>query len=64
MRHNPLPIIVPYHRVVSADGRLHGFAGGQEPLGPELVVKRGLLALEGWPGLDTQAGLFDEFITG
>ena len=37
---NPLPIIVPCHRVIGADGSLTGFGGG-------LHVKRALLALEG-----------------
>ena len=37
---NPLPIIVPCHRVIGADGSLTGFGGG-------LPVKRALLALEG-----------------
>ncbi len=37
---NPLPIIVPCHRVVAADGALGGFTGGLE-------VKRWLLGLEG-----------------
>ncbi|MBV8405798.1 MAG: methylated-DNA--[protein]-cysteine S-methyltransferase [Gammaproteobacteria bacterium] len=37
---NPLPIIVPCHRVVGADGSLTGFGGG-------LHIKRSLLALEG-----------------
>jgi methylated-DNA-[protein]-cysteine S-methyltransferase len=36
---NPLPIIVPCHRVIGADGTLTGFGGG-------LAVKRKLLALE------------------
>jgi methylated-DNA-[protein]-cysteine S-methyltransferase len=36
---NPLPIIVPCHRVIGADGSLTGFGGG-------LSVKRSLLALE------------------
>ncbi len=38
-RNNPLPIIVPCHRVLASDGRLHGFYYG-------LDMKRQLLALE------------------
>jgi methylated-DNA-[protein]-cysteine S-methyltransferase len=41
---NPLPIVVPCHRVIGADGRLVGFGGG-------LAIKRQLLDLE-------QGGLF------
>jgi methylated-DNA-[protein]-cysteine S-methyltransferase len=37
---NPVPIIVPCHRVVSADGTLGGYSAG-------LPMKRKLLALEG-----------------
>ncbi len=37
---NPLPIVVPCHRVIGADGSLTGFGGG-------LPIKRKLLALEG-----------------
>jgi len=36
---NPLPIVVPCHRVLSSDGSLGGYAGGLE-------TKRTLLALE------------------
>ena len=36
---NPLPIIIPCHRVVASDGKLCGFAGG-------LGMKRRLLSLE------------------
>ena len=36
---NPLPIVVPCHRVVGADGSLTGFGGG-------LAIKRRLLDLE------------------
>ncbi len=39
---NPIPIIVPCHRVVAAGGRLGGFSGGDG-----LPTKRRLLALEG-----------------
>lgn len=37
---NPLPILIPCHRVIAADGSLGGYAFGLE-------VKRKLLALEG-----------------
>ena len=37
---NPLPIVVPCHRVIASDGRLGGFSAG-------LPNKRALLALEG-----------------
>jgi methylated-DNA-[protein]-cysteine S-methyltransferase len=37
---NPLPLVVPCHRVVGSDGSLTGFAGG-------LAIKRRLLELEG-----------------
>lgn len=37
---NPMPIVVPCHRVVASDGRLTGFAGG-------LPAKISLLKLEG-----------------
>jgi methylated-DNA-[protein]-cysteine S-methyltransferase len=42
---NPIPIIVPCHRVIAKSGKLAGFAGGGE-------TKRFLLQLEGinlWP---------------
>ncbi len=40
---NPLPIVLPCHRVIGADGALTGFGGGLE-------AKAALLRLEGaWP---------------
>ncbi|MFE9168545.1 methylated-DNA--[protein]-cysteine S-methyltransferase [Streptomyces kebangsaanensis] len=40
MGSNPLPVVVPCHRVVESDGGIGGFGGGLE-------AKRRLLALEG-----------------
>ncbi|MDE6484492.1 MAG: methylated-DNA--[protein]-cysteine S-methyltransferase [Duncaniella sp.] len=37
---NPMAIIVPCHRIIGSDGKLHGYAGGVD-------VKRELLTLEG-----------------
>lgn len=42
---NPLPIIVPCHRVIGSDGELHGFAA---PDG--IATKAALLRLEGMNG--------------
>ena len=39
---NPLPIVVPCHRVIGSDGSLTGFGGG-------LPTKKFLLKLEGVP---------------
>jgi methylated-DNA-[protein]-cysteine S-methyltransferase len=41
MAANPLPIIIPCHRVVAADGRLGGYSGGDG-----LPTKQWLLAFE------------------
>lgn len=38
---NPLPIVLPCHRVIGANGALTGFGGG-------LATKIALLRLEGW----------------
>ena len=40
LNHNPIPIVVPCHRVVGSNGSLVGYAGG-------LDTKRRLLAIEG-----------------
>jgi methylated-DNA-[protein]-cysteine S-methyltransferase len=47
-RHNPVPIVVPCHRVVAAAG-IGGYAG-QSRAGALLDVKRWLLHHEGAPG--------------
>ena len=50
MGQSPFPIIVPCHRVLAANGALHGFSapGGLE-------TKRRMLELEGAPGYGQQA---------
>jgi methylated-DNA-[protein]-cysteine S-methyltransferase len=40
MATNPIPIVIPCHRVIGSDGSLHGYGGG-------LDVKARLLKLEG-----------------
>lgn len=46
MRRNPLPVIVPCHRVLASNGKLHGFAGSTDPTSGALSRKRQLLELE------------------
>lgn len=41
LRHNPLPIVVPCHRVIGSDGDLTGYAGNK------VGLKQRLLSLEG-----------------
>ncbi len=48
---NPIPVIIPCHRVIGADGSLTGFGGG-------LPIKQKLLALEGALPDAKQAKLF------
>lgn len=45
---NPLPIVIPCHRIINSDGTLGGYTGG-------LTIKRKLLKLEGI----LEPGLFD-----
>ncbi len=39
---NPMPIVIPCHRVIGRDGKLHGYGGGEG-----LKTKEWLLRLEG-----------------
>ena len=39
---NPMPLVIPCHRVIGADGKLHGYVGGQG-----LPTKEWLLKMEG-----------------
>ena len=48
---NPIPVIVPCHRVIGSDGSLTGFGGG-------LAIKQTLLALEGALPVSKQTRLF------
>lgn len=43
MRSNPLPFVIPCHRVVAAGGRIGGYGGGRNAV----ELKRALLAREG-----------------
>ena len=47
MRDNPLPIVIPSHRVVAAGGRIGGYGGGRNAVS----LKRQLLEREGVTGL-------------
>lgn len=39
---NPMPLVIPCHRVIGADGKLHGYGGGEG-----LSTKEWLLKMEG-----------------
>jgi len=43
MRDNPLPFVIPCHRVIAAGGRIGGYGGGRNAI----ALKRELLAREG-----------------
>lgn len=47
---NPIPIVIPCHRVIGSDGSLTGYSGGLE-------IKKRLLVLEN-PGIGYQSLLF------
>lgn len=42
---NPIPILIPCHRIVGSSGALTGYSGGEG-----IETKRALLRLEGTPG--------------
>jgi methylated-DNA-[protein]-cysteine S-methyltransferase len=42
---NPIPIVIPCHRVIGSDGRLVGFGGGLDMKERLLAFERGQLAL-------------------
>ncbi|HET9729509.1 MAG TPA: methylated-DNA--[protein]-cysteine S-methyltransferase [Acidimicrobiia bacterium] len=43
MRNNPLPFVIPCHRVIAAGGKIGGYGGGRNAI----ELKRELLAREG-----------------
>lgn len=47
---NPIPIVIPCHRVIGKDGSLTGYGGG-------LPIKQKLLALEGFDGVKQRSML-------
>jgi O-6-methylguanine DNA methyltransferase len=46
LRRNPIPLLIPCHRVVASHGGLGGFMGEDNPDQPELRLKEILLNLE------------------
>jgi len=47
---NPIPIVVPCHRVVASDGTLGGYAGGLDAKRHLLAIERGeAIPTGGWP---------------
>lgn len=46
---NPIPIVVPCHRVVATDGSLGGYAGGLDAKRRLLSLERGEAPEGGWP---------------
>ena len=47
MRHNPVAVIIPCHRVLGSGNTLHGYAGSQDTGSPPLALKERLLVMEG-----------------
>jgi methylated-DNA-[protein]-cysteine S-methyltransferase len=47
MASNPLPFVIPCHRVVAAGGRIGGYGGTAATASDNLRIKRALLAREG-----------------
>jgi len=54
LRHNPVPIVVPCHRIVGIDGDLVGYAGDR------IGLKEQLLAVEGVPTVHERARIARE----
>jgi methylated-DNA-[protein]-cysteine S-methyltransferase len=46
---NPIPIVVPCHRVIASDGTLGGYGGGLDAKRALLALERGTAPEGGWP---------------
>lgn len=46
---NPVPIVVPCHRVLASDGTLGGYGGGLDAKRRLLALERGEVPAGGWP---------------
>jgi methylated-DNA-[protein]-cysteine S-methyltransferase len=46
---NPIPIVVPCHRILASDGTLGGYAGGLDAKRRLLQLERGVIPQGGWP---------------
>ena len=57
MRNNPLPIIVPCHRIVGANGRLGGFSGSDRAETVGMVIKKELI---GWEDVQRKKNASDQ----
>jgi methylated-DNA-[protein]-cysteine S-methyltransferase len=51
LRHNPVPIHIPCHRIIGSDGALTGYAGNL------VGIKKKILEIEGIPVVETGKGL-------
>jgi methylated-DNA-[protein]-cysteine S-methyltransferase len=49
---NPIPIVVPCHRVIASDGTLGGYGGGLDVKRLLLAMERGDVPSGGWPKRD------------
>ena len=57
LRWNPLPIVVPCHRIVGADGALVGYAGNKVDLKQRLLATEGVRTVAGQGGPHIDRGL-------
>ena len=52
---NPIPIVVPCHRVIASDGTLGGYGGGLDAKRRLLALERGDVPMGGWLKRDQRA---------